>query len=169
VLIAVLSVMFADAILGAGRIAGKLAFGLVLAALSPLEALWRRTGGPVLDGIDARIEEHGEERELRRLWREEFRDEYQSFDDFLAAFHGEKATEDEEDLPEPEAPPPPDPFAEACALFGFSPDGRFALEELTARYRRLIHKAHPEHGGSHERAAQLNTARDLIKRRKGWK
>lgn len=173
VLIGVLTVMFADAILGAGRIAGKLTFGLVLAALSPLERLWRRTGGPVLDEIDARIEGHGEERELRRLWHEEFRDEYPSFDAFLAAFHGGTAPSDDSssawDEPETAPPRPPDPFAEACALFGLSPDGGFTEGELTARYRRLMQKAHPEHGGSHESAAQLNTARDFIKRRRGWK
>lgn len=173
VLIGVLTVMFADAILGAGRIAGKLAFGLVLACLTPLERLWRRTGGPVLEEIDARIEERGEERELQRLWREEFRDEYPSFDAFLAAFHGGPSPRDDFssgwDAPETEPPRPPDPFAEACALFDLSPDGSFTEGELTARYRRLMQKAHPEHGGSHERAALLNTARDLIKRRKGWK
>lgn len=168
-LIAMLTGVFADAILATGRIAGKLAVGLLLVAALPLQWIWRHVGMRVMDTIEARLEEIREQRELRRLWRAEFRDAFRTFDEFLAAFHGNGAPRNDEGRPETESPRPPDRFAAACKLFGFSPDTAFTQEELTTRYRKLMQKAHPEHGGSHERAAQLNAARDLIKRRKGWK
>lgn len=158
-----------------GRVAGKLLLGLLLLAAWPLEWLWRQTTQRLTDAIDARLEVLREQRELRRLWCDEFRGEFATFAEFEAAFNGggasQDAAQDEDNHAEPEPPPADpsaDPFAEACRLFDLPPDGTFTRQELTARYRRLMQKAHPEHGGSHEHAAQLNAARDFIKRRKGW-
>ena len=39
---------------------------------------------------------------------------------------------------------------------------RASTEEIVAAYRRLMRTAHPDHGGSTVRAAQLNAARDRL-------
>lgn len=157
------------ALFAAGRVAGKLLVSLLRFAPGLLNLLWQLTGRRALGALDARLETLRQQRELQRLWREEFSAEYGSFAEFEAAFHGGAARQDHERQAKTESPHSPDPFGEACALFGLPADGGFTLADLTARYRKLMQKAHPEHGGSHERAAQINAARDLVKRRKGWK
>lgn len=130
-------------------------------------------------------------RRLKALWREEFREHFETFEGFREAF--ERADTQRRpppgaarprptprpDVPPRQRPPPPPPprrpppdpaqaaFAAACRMFGL-PESSFTPEQLTKRYRACMHAAHPDRGGDHQRAAALNAARDLIKRQKGW-
>jgi hypothetical protein len=58
-------------------------------------------------------------------------------------------------------------LAEARSILGVGDDA--GSSEIVAAYRRLMQRAHPDHGGSTGLAAQLNAARDrlLAKRRPG--
>lgn len=74
--------------------------------------------------------------------------------------------------PPPQPPkPPPDPkvlaYQAACRLFGL-PVGGFTREQLNKVFRTRIHAAHPDRGGSHQQAAALVAARDLIRNWHGW-
>lgn len=73
--------------------------------------------------------------------------------------------------PPPPPKPPPDPevlaYQAACRVLGL-PEAGFTPEQLSKSYRVRIHAAHPDRGGSHQQAAALNAARDLIKKRMGW-
>jgi len=51
-------------------------------------------------------------------------------------------------------------IAEARSILGVAPDAGRA--EIEAAYRRLMRRAHPDHGGSSGLAAQLNAARDRL-------
>lgn len=132
-------------------------------------------------------------RRLKALWREEFREHFETFAAFREAFERtdtrrrpppgsarpkpDPPCTDMPPRPRPQPPPPPprkpppDPaqaaFATACRMFGL-PESGFTLDQLTKRYRACMHAAHPDRGGNHQRAAALNAARDLIKQRKGW-
>ena len=50
--------------------------------------------------------------------------------------------------------------AQACAILGVREEASVA--EIREAYTRLMHRAHPDHGGSHGLAAQLNAARDQL-------
>lgn len=52
-------------------------------------------------------------------------------------------------------------LAEARALLGVEPAASQA--EIEAAYRRLMQRAHPDHGGTTGLAAQLNAARDRLR------
>lgn len=132
-------------------------------------------------------------RKLRRLWREEFRDHFETFKAFREAFEraatperpaqrertSPGATPRPEERPRPKPPPspppphrpPPDPeqaaLSAACRMLGL-PESGFTPEQLSRCYRVRMHAAHPDRGGSHRQAAALNAARDFIKKRKGW-
>jgi hypothetical protein len=69
-------------------------------------------------------------------------------------------------------PPPPPPFEpsqgamsarEARAILGVTEGADSAA--IQAAYRRLMQRAHPDHGGTAGLAAQLNAARDRLLRR----
>lgn len=123
---------------------------------------------------------------LRQLWGEEYRDQFPRFEDFLYAFErGGKPREEERQEPrfdngpkaqkkrEPHRPsPPPDPkrlaYIAALKVLGFADDSALTPIVLERRYRLRIKTAHPDKGGSHQQAAALNSARDLIKSMKGW-
>ena len=49
---------------------------------------------------------------------------------------------------------------DARSILGVSPQATRA--EITAAYRRLMQRSHPDHGGSPGLAAQLNVARDRL-------
>ena len=53
-------------------------------------------------------------------------------------------------------------LAEACSTLGVTPQA--SRSEIEAAYRRLMQRAHPDHGGSTGLAAQLNAARDRLLR-----
>jgi len=59
-------------------------------------------------------------------------------------------------------PPPPEPMdrAAALALLGLREGASEA--EIRAAYRQLMRDAHPDRGGSVEKAARLNQARDIL-------
>lgn len=107
---------------------------------------------------------------LWRAWRHEFRDDFATFGEFVAAF--ERGGQPRQKSRPSPPPPPPDPrqaaYSAACRLLGL-PESGLTLPQLKARHRVLISAMHPDRkGGDTERAAQLNAACDLIKRTKGW-
>lgn len=63
------------------------------------------------------------------------------------------------------APTPAAPVgdAEARAILGVGPDA--TVQEIRAAYRAKMAAAHPDRGGSHERAARLTAARDRLLKR----
>lgn len=69
--------------------------------------------------------------------------------------------------PPPPPPPPPNPYEAALMELGLS--AVFTEPEFVAAYRRAIRTAHPDAGGSTVRAQRVNSARDLIRARRGWK
>lgn len=54
----------------------------------------------------------------------------------------------------------------ALRLLGLPPD--YSRAALDVAFKRAIRKAHPDTGGSVDQAQAVNTARDLLLRRKGW-
>ena len=54
---------------------------------------------------------------------------------------------------------------EARAVLGV--DAGASVAEVRAAYTRLMRRAHPDHGGSHGLAAQLNAARDRLLGKRG--
>lgn len=48
-------------------------------------------------------------------------------------------------------------------VFGFAPAAKPTAADITARYRDLAVKCHPDHGGSTTAMAELNAARDQAK------
>lgn len=135
----------------------------------PVAALWERTAEPAWQALAVKVEHMRQRQELKRHWRAEFRDQFATFREFLDAFeNGGKSQRKDQQRQEQKAGPSHQAFAAACRLLGLPTNGEFTLQQLNARYRALMQKAHPDSGGNHEQATQLNTARDLIKRTKGW-
>lgn len=135
----------------------------------PLAALWERTVEPAWQALAVKVEQLRQQQELKAHWRAEFRDQFATFREFLDAFeNGGKARGDERQREQPKVDPSQQAFAAACRILGLPTNGEFTLQQLNARYRALMQKAHPDSGGTHEHAARLNAARGLIKTRKGW-
>jgi hypothetical protein len=139
----------------------------------PFKAFWFAARRALDQMREAQREAQAREQELRRLWREAGQ-QFPTFEAFQRAFEAEewrqqRRREEPRGNPPPDRPAAPDAFAEACRLFGFPADGGFSREDLNARYRSLIHRLHGDRGGSDVLAAQVNTARDVITKRKGWK
>lgn len=63
----------------------------------------------------------------------------------------------------PPPPPPQSADARARAVLGVAPSA--SRREIERAYRAQMKRAHPDHGGSVERAAALNAARDALLRR----
>ena len=174
--------------------AGLLAFQwCAMASLGTAQGLWTlicmswaRTVGRLQAALVARMQALRQRARLWDTWQGEFRDEFATFDEFLYAFeHGGKRREEYEEPKwdssrrgnerqgggDERKRAPPDPreaaFAAACRLFGL-PESGFTRDQLNARYRALMSATHPDKGGSNQRAAAINAARDLIKRTKGW-
>ena len=66
-----------------------------------------------------------------------------------------------------EQPLPPDEYVKAVAFFNLP--NNFTQTDLDRVYKTAIKKAHPDAGGSVEKAQAINAARDEIARHKGWK
>lgn len=108
--------------------------------------------------------------ELRRLY-ESVKHEYASFDEFVREFNREpddarrsKRQDEHRAAPQPAR----DPFKDACATLGLPADGAFAEADLKQRYGAMIRAVHPDIAGQNTLAAQVNQARDIIRKRKGW-
>lgn len=116
------------------------------------------------------LERRRQTAELRRLYTE-VKDQYQNFEDFMRAFHGEEreSADTQDDGRQETESAPADAFAAAAALFGLAADGSFTNAEFKAAYRKRMKEAHPDLSGDVALATKLNEARDLINARKGWK
>lgn len=148
---------------GLGR-AGGVALGFVG---YPLCLLWQE-GTTRLGNRLALVQERLRQAvELRRLYREEFGDEFANFADFKKAF--EEKTRQDEARQEYRQGRSNDPFVEACRLLGLPEDGSFAQADLKARYRALIRGVHPDVAGDNGVAAEINAAYGFINKFKGWR
>lgn len=63
--------------------------------------------------------------------------------------------------------PAQDPYQAALNLLGLPTD--CSREELARAYKRAISRAHPDKGGTHQQAMAVNTAREIIMNRNGWR
>jgi hypothetical protein len=110
-----------------------------------------------------------EQRELRRLYREEYAADFPSYRAFLRFY---RAIENGED---PNAQrggntqagqAAIDPVEAAIRLLGLPEN--FTSDDLKRRFRTLIKGVHPDLVGPNALATQLNAAYTLIKERKDW-
>jgi hypothetical protein len=136
------------------RAAGRLALASITL---PFRALKARVVGPML-------ERRRQMAELQKIYAQ-VKDQYASFDAFLAAFNSGTGPETQNDGSEA----PADPYVEALALFGFAADCAITSSQFKAEYRKRMKEAHPDKAGNNALATKLNEARDLINARKGWK
>jgi hypothetical protein len=116
------------------------------------------------------VERKRQRDELRKLY-EKVKAEYASYEEFVEDFksgfqNSGKRKADEQHRAKQDHHR--DPFKEACAVFGLSPDGMFTERDLKERYGAMIRAVHPDIVGPNALAAQVNQARDLIRKRKGW-
>lgn len=118
------------------------------------------------DAAASRIER---ERELRRLWADS-RHLYRTWAEFRRAFEQQSAGEDtKHDGKRDEADRDAAAFARACRLLGLPESGDFTKSEFNARFRERMQHGHSDKDGSDELATELNLAREVIRRAKGWR
>lgn len=115
------------------------------------------------------VEYRRQRAELRRLY-ESVKHDYASFDDFVRDFNEGSDSSGQKQKKNTEAPPQPacDPFKDACATLGLPENGTFTEAEFKQRYGTMIRAVHPDIAGRNALATQVNQARDLIRKRKGW-
>jgi hypothetical protein len=104
---------------------------------------------------------------LWRAYQAEFPDGFASYREFRKAFI-ERMNAGARPDPPPSPPPARDPFAAACEVMGLPASGSFTEREFKARYRALMKEVHPDVAGPNARAAEVNAASQVIKKRKGW-
>jgi hypothetical protein len=97
-----------------------------------------------------------ERRQLRRLYREDYAQDFPSFRAFLRHWLALQAGSQAET----------DPLRKAIRLMGL-PE-HFSKDDLRQRFRSLIAGIHPDRVGPNELAAQLIAANTLICERKRW-
>lgn len=137
-------------------------------SLAPLRALWARAVSPLFQRTSMIAQAAQFEWKLWRTYRAEFRGAFASYLEFKREFKARMSADPfGSDGNDPQATSP-DPFAAACKAMALSENGNFTEGEFKARYRALMKKAHPDMGGSQERAAQINAASMEIRKRKGW-
>ena len=140
----------------------------IAAVLESLRGLWRCTVSPVIARASLLHQRLHFEWTLWRTYRAEFRGSFASYREFKSEFKARmNAGTSGPERNEPPAPAP-DPFAAACKIIGLPASGNFTEAEFKARYRALMKEVHPDIAGPNERAAQVNAASMLIKKRKGW-
>lgn len=110
--------------------------------------------------------------ELKKLY-EYVKSDYTSFEEFVSKTKADEAKKkaDEEKRRKQNSPPPAprsDPFSQACAVLGLPCDGAFTEAEFKQRYGAIIRAVHPDIVGQNSLASQVNQARDMIRKRKGW-
>lgn len=94
---------------------------------------------------------------LRRLYREEYAEDFPSYRAFLRHWRALQAAEQAKT----------DPLQQAIRLMGLTEP--FTREDLKERFHTLITGIHPDLVGPNELAAQLIAANTLICERKRWK
>ena len=110
-----------------------------------------------------------EQRELRRIYREEFAERFPSYRAFLRFYRAIEngddpgTRRDERQHPTQAAT---DPVEAAIRLLGLR-EG-FTRDDLKQRFRTLVKGIHPDMVGPNELATQLINAYTLINERKGW-
>jgi hypothetical protein len=110
-----------------------------------------------------------EQRELRRLYREEYAADFSSYRAFLRFYRKVAAGEDpgaQRGGSEHAGQVAIDQVEAAIRLLGLPQN--FTSDDLKRRFRTLIKGVHPDVVGPNELATQLNDAYTLIKERKGW-
>ena len=159
-----------------------LATGMLKLALYPVRCGYEALRDRVQAQCGLYLQNWREEQELRRLYRDEFRDEFRTFREFKRQFRegaaaagntgrdtGSTGGEQQQQQKQDEAPAATsDPFAAACRLLGLAEAGNFTAAELKTRYRALMKGVHPDVAGPNGLATQINAANSLIKKRKGW-
>ena len=140
----------------------------IAAVLEPLSGLWRNLVSPLLGRTALLRQQIQFEWTLWRTYRLEFRGSFASYREFKSEFNARmNAGTSGPERNDPPAPAP-HPFAAACKVMGLPADGNFTEAAFKARYRALMKEVHPDIAGPNERAAQVNGASMLIKKRKGW-
>jgi hypothetical protein len=146
-------------------LAGLLGLAMLWVGLILGELLWDAYATQVVRLAQWRYEQ----RELRRLYREEYAADFPSYRAFLRFYRAVEKGED------PNAQrggntqagqAAPDPVEAAMRLLGLPEE--FTKADLQRRFRTLIKGVHPDVVGPNELATQLNDANALIKERKGW-
>jgi hypothetical protein len=97
-----------------------------------------------------------EQRELRRLYRQDYAQDFPSYRAFLRHWRALQNSEQAET----------DPLQQAIRLMGL-PE-HFTRDDLKQRFRTLIAGIHPDRVGPNELAAQLIAANTLISERRNW-
>lgn len=147
-------------------------------AVLVLRVLWMpaRMALDEMLGVMGRVQKRIElEMEMRKIWRDQYRERFTTFREFRAAFENgmnDDAAHDDNRREEPkfdEEEDRIDSFAAACSILKLPEDGSFTKAQLEASFRKLMMQAHPDRGGSAQAAAALNRARDIVCQEKGWK
>lgn len=108
-------------------------------------------------------------RELKRLYKTKFKDQFMSFSQFYF-FHEwlDKNKHIKPTIPlEGTFAASLDVSKDAEILLGLNQN--YGSQELTNRYRALMKQVHPDVAGPNDIARRLTEARDLIRGRRGWK
>ncbi|WP_409562731.1 hypothetical protein [Hyphomicrobium sp. MC8b] len=132
---------------------------------SPVAGAWRRVAGAARYAV-ALWRAWREDWTLWRVYRAEFREAFASYREFKAALAARMYAGDQGS--QESAPAPREAFAAACEAMGLPADGAFSEAVFKARYRALMKDLHPDVAGPNDRAAEVNAASMLIRKRKGW-
>src|SRR5712691_8835354 len=108
--------------------------------------------------FDSVAQHFAQQRQMRRIYREEYADEFRTYADLLRFWRG---------LSDEQAETTPDPLPQAIRLMGLPAD--FSRDDLIRRFHTLIDRIHPDKVGPNDLATQLIDAYKLINQRKGWK
>jgi hypothetical protein len=99
-----------------------------------------------------------EQRQMRRIYAEDYADEFRTYADFLRFWRS---------LSNGQAEIASDPLPQAIRLMGLP--AAFSRDDLKRRFHTLIDLIHPDKVGPNELATQLIDAYKLINQRKGWR
>jgi hypothetical protein len=124
---------------------------------------------PVLDRIATRFKQLDEERrdrlELKELYRREFAAHFPSFERFMVYYRHLNSG----GYVDPSQPYKisTDPLKDAEAMLGLQ--SGYTAQDLTSRYRALMHQVHPDKAPPSDLARRITDARDIIVAAKGWR
>lgn len=119
----------------------------------------------VVRQIDQWEGDYIERKKLKDTYVREFADQFESFHQFRNYYRWIN----DQNYRDPREPftASSDKFHDAVILLGL-PSG-FSLQDLNARFSKLIKAIHPDIVGPNDLARRLTDARGIIKARKGWK